>query len=233
MAEGEPNRVWDEDKNLETLTPSQRRKERKERKSRKRRRGKLRFRFHRDYDIAQPHAEGFVILRVFAPIKPIRPDHRVAMMRCEMRDGGEIRAVYTGCVDTDLPRLDDIDLQKVYFAGGEAKAELHALQLKWDEDPRSRRRSSWPKDLPRLGNLSFGTPPELMPKEPSLLGNMLERGLPVEVVQAVKDLDVAADSTQLKAAEDRLAPFVEETVDTSIEPPQKVRLDNFVQGLFD
>jgi len=99
----------------------------------RKRRGPLEFRFWRDYDVALPHAEGFVVLRVFAPVKRIHPDLRGLLLRKELRDDGRLVAVYRGDVDRDAVRLDDLDSHKLYEALVAAKHQLSVYQLRWDE----------------------------------------------------------------------------------------------------
>lgn len=129
MSEEKKEGYVDQQKRLITFTQKERRR---------RPRSQLKFRFHRDIDVALPHAKGFLVMRVFRPIKAIRPDFRVGLLRMEMR-GGETLPVYTGSVDTDFPRVEDLDAQALYYALGDVKAELSALQSEWEENTRGRR----------------------------------------------------------------------------------------------
>lgn len=172
----------------------------------RRRKGPLAFRMHRDYDVATEEAEGFVIIRVFAPVARIRPDHRVLLLRREYRQRSadpeappKLVAIYRGEVERDAVRLDDLDATKLHAAVTTAKKELVTFQLRHD-DRKQHRRSS------KKG------------KSQNLTHHM---NLPQEVVQRIRDLPNQVDEADLQREEEWISRHLEQEVDTSIEEPQK------------
>ncbi len=185
-------------------------------RKRKRKRGPLQFRMHRDYDVAQPHAEGCVVLRVFAPVKKIRPDHRFLILRREFRTSkkfpdGRFVAIYRGDVDFDGIRLDDLDIEKFYYGAAEAKRELHELQTRYEERKERRR-----------GSFYRSKEVEVMHRRKPAHSSPLTHGLeiPAGIVEAVQSLPQAVDSKALQKAEEKLAKHIVEEVDTSPQEPK-------------
>lgn len=158
------------------------------------RRGPLLFRFHRDWDIGTPEAAGCIILRVFSPVKDIRPDHRYLILRCEFHDGG-MRTMYTGSVHFDAPQVEFTDAMKLYVALGEAKNSLAELQMRWNVKHQ---------------------------QEQALLEGLRSRiESPEDVAHLLAELPNLRSESELLAAETELAAFIKEPVEVAVEPPQE------------
>ncbi len=187
-------------------------------KRKRKRRGPLKFRMHRDYDIAQPHAEGCVVLRVFAPVKRIRPDHRFLVLRREYRvsrkyPDGRFVAIYRGDVDFDGVRLEDIDLDKFYHGAVDAKQELQELQLKHERRKERRKGSFF-----RSEDVVLPSNKKRVEKPKSELTHSID--IPREVVEAVSELPNTVDDKELSEAEKRLADYFVQKLDTSPQEPE-------------
>ena len=159
---------------------------------RKRGKGRLTWRFHRDYDctVDHPKHDSLIVLRVFAPVKEVYPMFRFLILRKVFRfdektTSNKLVAMYTGKQRIDAVDMDDFDPVAFFDHMSKAKLELKDLQLRAEDT------SPWYRGR----------------QAEHVVANRLE--VPEHIKEAVMSL-TELDGPELEAAEAKLEPLFEE-----------------------